>query len=73
MVGRRKYKILGMTPELLEAWSSDLRTDIIVWQHNGEVQARIYLTRLEAFLMNIRMKFNNMKQPYALRLEEAQN
>lgn len=60
----RWYKINGITHELLESWSDELRKDIIVWEENNRVEARIRLNLIEAVRMRRLMKRNNEEQPY---------
>lgn len=60
----RWYKINGITHELLESWSDELRKDIIVWEENNRVEARIRLNPIEAARMQRLMKRNNEEQPY---------
>ena len=63
------YKITGITDELLEAWKSELRDDLIVYRDEYEqAQIRIRLTWLEALKMRFDMLLNNMRQPYCLQL-----
>ena len=60
----RWYKINGITHELLESWSDELRKDIIVWEESNRVEARIRLNPIEAARMRHLMKRNNEEQPY---------
>lgn len=66
------YKILGLTRELYESWKEDLREDIIVYEENGNIEARILLNPFEAIYLNILMEDNNKKQnDYKLELVSA--
>ena len=66
------YKITGLTQELTTAWSNDLRKDIVIWEENGNVEARISLNPVEAIRMQHLMKRNNEEQPfYKLQLVPA--
>ena len=60
----RWYKITGLTHELLEKWKGDLREDVIVWEENSNVEARIRLNTIEAIRMRKLMKRNNQEQEY---------
>lgn len=64
------YKIKGISNEMLDSWRKDLREDILVWQKNGEVYARIRLTVFEAFVMRIQMMCWNLNHPSLLKLEK---
>lgn len=66
------YKIVGLTRELYESWKEDLREDIIVYEENGNVEARILLNPFEAIRLNLLMEDNNKKQnDYKLELVSA--
>lgn len=58
------YKIVGLTKELAENWKGELRQDIIVWEENGNIEARIKLNPVEAIRMERLMKKNNKQQSY---------
>lgn len=58
------YKIVGLTKELAENWKGELRQDIIVWEENGNIEARIKLNPVEAIHMERLMKKNNKQQSY---------
>ena len=58
------YKIVGLTKELYEGWKDEMRQDIIVWEENGNIEARIRLHPFEAIYMNNLMEKNNKQQPY---------
>lgn len=58
------YKIVGLTKELAENWKGELRQDIIVWEENGNIEARIKLNPVEAIRMGRLMKKNNKQQSY---------
>ena len=61
----RWYKIVGITSELLVSWADDLRKDIIIWEENGVVEARIKLNILEAVRMRQKIgKFNKQQNSY---------
>ena len=60
----RWYKITGLTHELLVNWEEDLRKDIIVWEENNNVEARIKLNPIEAIRIERLMKEDNNKQEY---------
>lgn len=68
-MGRRWYKITGITNKLYEDWKDDLRKDIIVYKENDEWQFRMCLTWFEAFCMRFRMIRTNLNNPCVLRLE----
>lgn len=66
---RKWYKIVGLTHELKEAWAKDLRKDIVIWEENGNVEARIRLNPIEAIRMERSMRNNNKQQSnYKLQL-----
>lgn len=66
------YKIVGLTRELYESWKEDLREDIIVYEENGNIEARILLNPFEAIHLNLLMEDNNKKQnDYKLELVSA--
>ena len=58
------YKIVGLSKELANNWKGDLRQDIIVWEENGKLEARIRLNPIDAIRMDRLMKENNKQQPY---------
>lgn len=58
------YKIEGINKKLADMWKADLRRDIIIWEENGIVEARIRLNPMEAFRMNHLMTENNKQQPF---------
>lgn len=58
------YKIVGLSKELANNWKSELREDIIVWEENDKLEARIRLNPIEAIRMDYLMKVNNKQQPY---------
>ena len=58
------YKIEGINKKLADTWKADLRRDIIIWEENGIVEARIRLNPMEAFRMNRLMVENNKQQPF---------
>ena len=59
---RHWYEIIGITPELLEMWKSNMREDIITWEEGGVVHARITLSLIEAIWMQFQMERNNKQQ-----------
>ena len=67
-MGRKWYRIVGLTQELVEAWNSDLRDDILIWKEGEDIEARIRLTWPEAVRMKFQMMRNNINKPYLLRL-----
>ena len=67
-MGRKWYRIVGLTQELVEAWNSDLRDDILIWNEGEDIEARICLTWPEAVRMKFQMMRNNINKPYLLRL-----
>lgn len=58
------YKIEGLTNELAYVWKDELRQDVIVWEENGNIEARIRLGIIEANIMKYHMRQNNKQQPY---------
>ena len=58
------YKIVGLSKELATNWKNELREDIIVWEENDKLEARIRLNPIEAIRMDYLMKVNNKQQPY---------
>lgn len=58
------YKIEGLTNELAYVWKDELRQDVIVWEENGNIEARIRLGIIEANVMKYYMRQNNKQQPY---------
>ena len=58
------YKIVGLTSELVVEWKDELRDDIIIWEENGNIEARIKLNPVEAIRMERKIRNNNKQQPY---------
>lgn len=58
------YEIKGITKGMFNSWKDDLRQDIVIWEEDGKIEARIRLTRLEAFILQRKM----VQDPYGLRL-----
>lgn len=65
MVGRW-YEIVGISKDMYRAWKDDLRQDILIWEEDDKVQARIRLTWFEALVLRYKMK----RDPYGLRLNK---
>lgn len=69
MVGKW-YRIKGFTNEMIEAWSTTLRDDIVVKNEDGKIDVKIKLTWVEMISMKIKMVLCNMKTPYVFQLEK---
>ena len=58
------YKIAGLTTELANNWKDEFREDVIIWEENDKVEARIRLNPIEAIRIGKLMRQNNKQQPY---------
>lgn len=59
----RWYKIMGITPAMLEAWGDDMRKDIIFYENEeGMVEAHIQLSLIEALWVKYQMYRNNKQK-----------
>lgn len=58
------YKIAGLTKELADNWKDEFREDVIIWEENDKVEARIRLNPIEAIRIGKLMRQNNKQQPY---------
>lgn len=63
------YRIVGITPDMYEAWKDNLREDLIIYEKYGKTQIRIMLTWFEALIMRIRMIRYNLNNSCVLKLE----
>lgn len=72
---KRWYKITGIDREMFEVWKEDLREDILTWETGKEVNLRINLSVIGAFLLRRQMKkwnSNNVGCIKLIKLKECE-